>query len=297
MSVGTWSDFFRTPTACFAAAILGILCSLALLSPWLESFLGLDARAIDLASRTQGPSAAHWLGTDELGRDLLLRLLRGGQISLTVGIAGACGASLVGTVIGLWAGYRGGRWDAFLMRVTDGVLSLPILPLLIVLAAIDLGKLGLSDGLANGAWMSVARIVVLVTLFGWTPVARLVRGATLIVREMDYVEAAVVAGAGTARIMFSHILPNISSPLIIATTLAVGNIVLLESVLSFLGLGVQPPLPSWGNMLSNAQDLIHSAPYMALFPGLLIFLTVVSVNFLGDALQTTLDPRTRSVRM
>ena len=286
--------FLGLPSGLFATVVLAALAICVAAAPWLESALGLDANAVDLFARAQGPSMTHWLGTDELGRDLLLRLLHGGRVSLTVGLAGACGAAVIGTLVGLWAGYAGGRVDAFLMRVTDGVLSLPLLPLLIVLAAIDPRKLGVSPTVVDEEWRSLYRIVAIVALFGWTVVARLVRGATLSVREMDYVQAAISAGAGAARIMFVHIFPNVVTPLLIATTLAVGNVVLLESVLSFLGLGIQPPLPSWGNMLSNAQELIHSAPHLALYPGLLIFITVLSVNLLGDALQATLNPRIRN---
>ena len=290
----TPSLLFRLPSGIFAIVILATLATAVVCAPWVESLLGPEAAAIDLFARAQGPSDVHWLGTDELGRDLLVRLLHGGRVSLLVGLAGACGAATIGTLIGLWAGYAGGRIDAFLMRTTDGVLSLPLLPLLIVLAAIDVKKLGIDSSTLDSEWLSLYRIVVIVALFGWTGVARLVRGATLSVREMDYIQAAISAGAGAGRVMFVHILPNVATPLIIATTLAVGNVVLLESVLSFLGLGIQPPLPSWGNMLSNAQELIHSAPHLALYPGLLIFVTVLSVNLLGDALQATLNPRTRA---
>jgi peptide/nickel transport system permease protein len=177
------------------------------------------------------------------------------------------------------------------MRFTDGMIALPLLPLLIVLAALDLNKLGLPASVAQSEWISLYRIVVIVALFGWTTVARLVRGATLSMREREFVMAAYSIGAGPVRIMTVHILPNVISPIVIATTLSVGNIILLESVLSFLGLGIQPPLPSWGNMLSNAQELIWSAPALAFYPGGLILITVMAFNFLGDGLQDALDPR------
>ena len=177
------------------------------------------------------------------------------------------------------------------MRLTDAVIALPLLPLLIVLAAVDLSKLGVPASLAQSEAASLYRILLIVALVGWTTVARLVRGTTLSVRERDFVRAAVAQGAGPLRIMLRHILPNVVSPIIVATTLSVGNVILTESVLSFLGLGIQPPLPSWGNMLTNAQELIWQAPALAIYPGLLIFVTVIAFNFLGDGLQDALDPR------
>lgn len=277
--------------ALIGALLLVLLITATVAADVLEMLLGISATRVDLFNRLQGPSTQHWLGTDELGRDVLLRLLHGGRVSLSVGLTGALLAALLGTVLGVLAGYFGGRLDALLMRFTDGVIALPLLPLLIVLAALDPEKLGLSPELARSEQLSIYRIVIIVALFGWTMVARLVRSATLSVRERDFVIAAVGAGAGPLRIMRVHILPNVMTPIIIATTLSVGHIILLESVLSFLGLGIQPPIPSWGNMLSNAQTLIGSAPALAFYPGILIFLTVIAFNFLGDGLQEALDPR------
>ncbi|NJN46217.1 MAG: ABC transporter permease [Candidatus Competibacteraceae bacterium] len=287
----TLQRFLAHRLALTGGVLLSVLAGLIFSAPLLEVALGLDADAVSLLKRLQEPSAQHWLGTDELGRDVLLRLLYGGQVSVVVGLVGAAAAALIGTAIGLVAGYLGGRCDMILMRFTDGVLALPLLPLLIVLAAIDLNKLGLPVALVQAETVSLYRIIVIVALFGWTQVARLVRGATLTVREREYVLAAKSVGAGPVRIMAVHILPNVISPIIIATTLSVGHIILLESVLSFLGLGIQPPLPSWGNMLSNAQELLWSAPHLAFYPGALIFVTVMACNFLGDGLQDALDPR------
>ena len=288
-----WRRFRMHRLALLSTVVLAVLGIMALLAPWLEPMLGVSATQVNLFERLQTPSAQHWMGTDELGRDYFLRLLYGGQVSLLVGLVGAMAAACLGTVIGLLAGYMGGRLDAFLMRFTDGMISLPLLPLLIVLAALDLQKLGLSADLIESEQISVYRIIVIVALFGWTGVARLVRGATLSLREREYVMASVGAGANPLWVMRVHILPNVMSPIIIATTLSVGNIILLESVLSFLGLGIQPPLPSWGNMLSNAQELIWAAPALAFYPGLMIFITVIAFNFLGDGLQDALDPRVR----
>jgi len=274
-----------------AAALLACLLIGALGAPLVAAVLGVDPQAIDLLARFQPPSAAHPLGTDELGRDLLLRLLYGGRVSLLVGLFGALGAALIGTLVGVVAGYAGGRLDAFLMRLTDAVVALPLLPLLILLAALDLQKLGLSAAAAGAESVSLYRIALIVALFGWTTVARLVRGATLSLRERDFIAAARVLGVPYRRIIAVHVLPNVLGPVVVASTLAVGNVILLESVLSFLGLGVQPPLASWGNMLSNAQELLWSAPRLAILPGLMIFLTVIGFNFLGDRLQDALDPR------
>jgi peptide/nickel transport system permease protein len=218
-------------------------------------------------------------------------LLYGGQVSLFIGIVAALASAVLGTMIGLLAGYYGGKLDALLMRLTDGVIALPLLPLLIVLAALDLNKLGLPESVVQDPNISLYRIIVIISLVGWTTVARLVRAAALSVRERDYVLAATVAGAGGLRIMAVHILPNVVSPIVVASTLSVGNVILLESVLSFLGLGIQPPIASWGNMLTGAQELIWSNPVLAFYPGMLIFVTVIAFNFLGDGLQDALDPR------
>ncbi len=283
------------PLVLAAAIVLAALVVLSAAAPLIEQLMGIDANEADLLQRFQPPSPAHPLGTDEIGRDVFLRLLYGGRVSLTVGFVAAVIAAAIGTLVGVVAGYLGGRLDAVLMRLTDGVIALPLLPLLIVLAAVDLSKLGLS-GLAVSENASLYRIVAITALVGWTTVARLVRGTTLSLKARDFVRAAVALGARPARVMALHILPNAASPIIVATTLAVGQIILFESVLSFLGLGIQPPLPSWGNMLTNAQEVIWTAPMLAVYPGLLILLTVVACNLLGDALQEILDPRTSNRR-
>jgi len=286
-----WRRFLRHRLAVASLLVLGLLTAVTLAAPLVEWALGLDANRVDLLARFAPPSAEHPLGTDELGRDLLLRLLYGGQISLAVGLAAALGAAVIGTALGLLAGYYGGALDALLMRLADSVIALPLLPLLIVLVAVDLSKLGLPEGLATSENVSLYRIVFLIALVGWTTVARLVRGATLSMRTREFVRAAEALGAGAPRVMLVHILPNVVSPIIVATTLSVGNVILLESVLSFLGLGIQPPIPSWGNMLTGAQELIWTAPALAVWPGALIFVTVIAFNFLGDGLQDALDPR------
>ena len=268
------------------AALFVLVFGGSLILPW----LALDPNAVNIFNRLAPPSLSHPLGTDELGRDLLARLLAGGRVSLTIGLLGALGAALLGTLIGVVAGYAGGRIDSVLMRITDAILALPLLPVLIVLAALDLGKLGLPHAVLTSPWVSVYKLILLITLFGWTTVARLVRAAVLSLRTREFVMSARALGASHTQIIWRHILPNAMTPIVIATTLSVGNIILTESVLSFLGLGIQPPLPSWGNMLTNAQELAWQAPQLAIYPGLLIFVVVVAFNFLGDAMQRVHGP-------
>jgi peptide/nickel transport system permease protein len=276
--------------------LLAAIAAASFAAPLAVAVLGIDPNMVDLLDRLSAPSVAHPLGTDELGRDVLLRLLAGGRVSLVIGIAAALAAAALGTLIGLVAGYVGGWADRVLMRGTDAIIALPLLPLLIVLAALDLHKLGLPERLIQSNEISVLRIVALAVLVGWTTTARLVRGAAFVTRNRDFVRAARSLGAGVPHILWLHILPNVTGPLIVATTLSIGDVILFESVLSFLGLGVQPPLSSWGSMLSNAQELIATAPLLAVYPGLMIFLTVVACNLIGDALQQRLDPTTAARR-
>jgi peptide/nickel transport system permease protein len=279
-------------SAVVAVGFLLLLALFAICAPLVATLLGADMTTVDLYHRFAGPSLAHPLGTDELGRDVLVRLLYGARISLAVGIIGALAASVVGTLIGLAAGLSGGRGDAFLMRFTDGVIALPLLPLLIVLAAADPTKIGLPESFARAGEGGLLRISIIVALVGWTTVARLVRGAALTLREREYVVAATALGASRLRVAFVHILPNAAGPIVAATALAVGNVILIESVLSFLGLGIQPPEASWGNMLTNAQEMMMSSPGLALYPGLLILGTVIACNVAGDGIEAALDPRT-----
>ena len=284
--------FRRHRLALASGLLLALLALASLCAPLVAAWLGLDPNAVDLLARFAPPSAGHPLGTDELGRDLLLRLLYGGRVSLFVGLVGALAAAGLGTLIGLVAGYVGGRTDALLMRLTDAVIALPLLPLLIVLAAVDLTKLGLPGG---------ARALGCREPLADPPdrgACRLDHGRAAGPRHdalgcASAISSAprVAQGAGPIRIMRRHILPNVVSPIIVATTLSIGNVILTELVLSFLGLGIQPPLPSWGNMLTNAQELIWQAPALAIEPGVLIFATVIAFNFVGDGLQDAMDPR------
>jgi peptide/nickel transport system permease protein len=263
-------------------ALLAALAGGAALAPLVQAALGHDPFTPDLFRRFEPPSAAHPLGTDELGRDILLRLLHGARVSLLVALSVALGATALGTAIGLVAALRGGWVDAALMRLAETVLALPVLPLLIVLAAVDTGRFGLPRGEAGS---DILRIAAILVLFGWVGVARLARAAALSELARDYVAAARVAGASEARLLWRHVLPNISGPVLVAAALSVAGAILAESTLSFLGLGIQPPAPSWGNMLANAQDLVFSAPLAAVWPGLAIVLAVTASTLLADGLR------------
>ena len=289
-----WRRFLRHRPGVLALGMLLALTVFCLAAFPLQRLLGIDPGATDLLSRFDPPSAAHWLGTDDAGRDELLRLMVGGQISLLVGLLATVAGGIVGLIVGVVSGYLGGRTDAVLMRFTDGMITLPLLPLLIVLGAIDLTKLGFSAEFAHSGAAGFWRIVVIISIVDWTAIARLVRAATLALRERDFVRAARASGAGPIYVMLVHVLPNIASPIIVAFTLTVGRVILLESVLSFLGFGIVPPTPSWGNMLNNAQELVTTAPALAVYPGLMIFVTVIAVNFLGNGLQHAFDPRSES---
>jgi len=286
-----WRRFRRHRPGMIALGMLLLLLLFCLAAFPLQSLLGIDPDATDLLSRYDPPSAAHWLGTDDAGRDELLRLMVGGQISLLVGLLATVVGGWVGLVVGVVSGYLGGRFDAVLMRFTDGVITLPLLPLLIVLGALDLTKLGFSEEFSHSGAAGFWRIVLIISIVDWTAIARLVRAATLALKERDFVRAARASGAGPVYVMLAHVLPNVATPVIVAFTLTVGRVILLESVLSFLGFGIVPPTPSWGNMLNNAQELVTTAPALAVYPGLMIFITVIAVNFLGDGLQHAFDPR------
>jgi len=217
------------------------------------------------------------MGTDQLGRDQLSRLMHGGKFSLQVGVLATVVAVLAGTVLGALAGYYGGLADSIIMRFTDFMLSVPRLLVLLLVG----GVFG----------TSLVLIIALIGLTAWMHVARLVRAAFLSLREREFVEAARALGAGDARLIVRHILPNALGPVIVAATLGVAGAILAESTLSYLGYGVQPPTPTWGNMLQNAQSEMYAAPWLAIFPGLLIFATIMSINFVGDGLRDALDPR------
>jgi peptide/nickel transport system permease protein len=261
--------------------LLVLLALAALAAPLVQHWTGLDPFQPDLFARYEAPSSTYRLGADELGRDILLRLLYGARVSLAVGLAAALASSALGTALGMWAAWRGGWVDAVLMRLADGLLALPALPLLVLLAAVDPAKLGLPRG---EAWTDMLRITVILVVFGWVGVARLARAATLSVLATDYVRAARALGVTEAWLLRRHVLPGIAAPVAVATSLAVAGAILAESVLSFLGLGIQPPAPSWGNMLANAQEAVFAAPMAAVWPGLAILLAVAACGLVADGI-------------
>jgi peptide/nickel transport system permease protein len=230
--------------------------------------------------------AGHLLGTDENGRDLLSRLIFGARISLTVAIVAVILEITIGTVLGAIAGYYGGWIDFVIMRITDVVLSIPLLPLLLVLTAIVAAT-------SNKASLNFLSIVLIIGLLQWPAVARIVRATFLSLREREYAEAARALGNSDNRIIFRHLLPNAVAPIIVQATLNIADVIILESTLSFLGFGIQAPTASWGNMLANASSNFTIAPWIAIFPGLCILITVLSINYLGDGLRDALDPNMR----
>lgn len=233
----------------------------------------------------------HFFGTDELGRDVFIRLVYGTQVSMGVGILVAIASAFIGLLIGSLAGFYGGLIDTLLMRVTDALLSLPTIPVLIVMAAIDLTKIPWLKTIVSTSNESIFKMVIILCLFSWMTVARLVRGSILSIREREFVLAARTLGAKDSTIIIRHMFPNVIAPMLVSITLGVGESILFEAALSFLGLGIMPPTPSWGNMLNNAQELIYQAPFLAILPGVLILLTTISFNYLGDGLQDAIDPK------
>ena len=251
-------------------------------------FYKVGVNDIDFQSRLAGPSAKHLMGTDDLGRDMLARMLYGGRISLAVGMAAMLMAITVGVIIGSIAGMARGWVDAALMWVTDLFLSLPQLPLLLLLIFLFRDPLKKMFGLELGIFIL---IVTVIGGFRWMPVARLVRAQFFSLREKEFVEAARALGASTTRQVVRHILPNSLGPVIVAATIDVAAAIIAESTLSFLGLGFPPDIPTWGRILYDGRDYMDLAVHWALFPGLAIFLTVLTINFIGDGLRDALDPR------
>lgn len=276
MRRSTWATLLRDRRAMIGIAVIVLIVLAAVAAPALASD---DPTRIDLAQALRAPSAHHWLGTDVQGRDIWSRLVFGARVSLTVGIASQAISLAIGLTLGLLAGYYGGWVDELVMRVADVTLAFPTLLLLIAMVAALQPSLGV--------------VFLTIGVVGWAGMARLVRGQVLVVRQLEYVQAMRALGAGDVRILVRHVLPNVIAPVVIAATLGVAGAVMAEAALSFLGLGVQPPTPSWGAMIADGRDLmqLRHAPWTSLFPGLAIGSAVLGFNLLGDALRDALDPR------
>ncbi len=280
-----WQQFKHHQMAMVGSAILAILLLGAIFVSFISPYSPTDS---SLRERRDPPSIQHPMGTDTLGRDLMTRIFYGGRISLAIGLGATILGVSIGVIIGSMAGYYGGKVDEALMRLTDLFLSLPRIFLLIIMAIL-LREVDVPILKANG---DMGGIILILGLLSWTSVARLVRGQFLSLKEKEFVESARAIGASPSRIIFKHILPNTATPIIVAATLLVARNIISESGLSFLGFGVQPPTPTWGNMLNAAQDEMRKGNWwMAFFPGLMIFLTVISINYIGDGLRDALDPR------
>ncbi|MEO0826369.1 MAG: ABC transporter permease [Cyanobacteria bacterium J06635_15] len=279
---------FRRDRLALAGAVVVLLLALAVLIGPLVYNVSTDQ--IDFARATLPPSWAHPFGTNDLGQDLLARVLSGGRISLAVGVVSMAIAISGGVLVGAIAGFYGGWVDGGLMRFTDLFLSLPQLPLALLVVYLFGDQARSRFGPELGIFVLV---VAVIGGLNWMSVARLVRAGFLTVKQRNFIQAAIALGARPRTLIWTHILPNVIGPVIVAATLAVGNAIIAESTLSFLGLGFPPDTPTWGRMLYDAQNYIESAPHMAVFPGLAIFLTVLSINTVGDALRDALDPQTR----
>lgn len=284
----TWTAFRNHKGALVGAGILTTIVLAVLIGPF---FYGIDPHHIDLTIRNQGPSLSHFLGTDNLGRDMLAQLLAGGQIALAVGLTAMLLSLVLGTLIGVLAGYFKAI-DGPLMRFTDLFLALPLLPLLLVIILLFRDTLRAAFGPEAGIFLL---IVIVIGVTSWMQTARIVRGETLTLKEREFVKAAVSVGASNTAIVFRHILPNMISPIMVSATLGVANAIITESTLSFLGLGFPPDFPTWGRLLFDGANFITVTPARVIWPGLAISLVVLSVNYIGDALRDAIDPRSRQL--
>ncbi|MHB8139616.1 MAG: oligopeptide ABC transporter permease [Smithellaceae bacterium] len=269
-----WEMFYKNKLALTGCGIVILLFVVSLLAPWIAPY---DPGAIDLKNVLAPPSGDHWFGTDQLGRDVLSRMIWGARISLKVGFVATGLAILIGMILGAVAGYYGGWIDATIMRFVDIMLCFPTFFLILAVIAF----------LEPSIW----NIMIVIGLTGWMGVTRLVRADFISLRERDFVRAARAIGANDARIIFMHILPNALASILVAATLGIAGAILTESALSFLGIGVQPPTPSWGNILTAGKDNIDIAWWLSLYPGLAILVTVVGYNLLGEGIRDASDPR------
>ncbi|MBN1934311.1 MAG: ABC transporter permease [Anaerolineae bacterium] len=282
-----WQRFRRDKLAMIGTAVLLFLIAISLCAPLLSRhMLDFTPEEIELGGILKKPGyqksadlPTHWLGTDELGRDVLTRAVYGGRVSLYVSFLTVFISLSLGTLVGSVAGFYGGAVDNLLMRFVDIILSVPSLFLLLLISTVFKP--------------SVTGLAIVIASLSWMGTSRLVRGEFLSLKARDFVDSARVVGATNSRIILRHILPNATSPIIVSATLALGNVILTEAALSFLAMGVQPPTPSWGNMLTNAQQYLYSAPHLIIIPGIFIFVTVLSGNLMGNGLRDALDPRMR----
>ena len=278
-----WNEFKNHKGALAGAIIFALIVILVLLGPFVWPY---EANGINIRIRNQGPSLAHPLGTDQLGRDTLARIMAGGRTSITVGLTAMLLSLFLGTLIGVVAGYFK-KLDSELMRFTDLFLSLPLLPLLLVMMLLFREPLSTSFGPEKGMFIL---IVVSIGITSWMPTARIVRGDVLAIKEREFILAARSIGGTDTKIIFRHILPNVLSPIMVSATLGIANAIITESALSFLGLGFPPDFPTWGRLLNDAVDYLQQFPERVFWPGLAISLTVLSINYLGDGLRDALDP-------
>lgn len=286
-----WGRFKRHKLAITSIVMLTIL--LLFIFGGSLIFSEADANYNDTTRRLMPPSAEHPFGTDTIGRDIMARTIYGGQISLLIGLTAVIVQVVVGVLVGALSGYYGGWVDSVLMRITEAIMTIPLLFLLLVMAKFFAGKVPNIDLFGRTFSGSVVVIVLIIGLTTWPRLARIVRAEFLSLKENDFVLAAHATGTSNAQIMFKHILPNTVAPIVVSATLSVASAIIAEAYISFLGLGVQPPTATWGNMITGATTYIEYAPWIWFFPGVLILLTVLSINFLGDGLRDALDPRSR----
>lgn len=273
-----WKKFKKNKLAMIGALILGVLLIIAVFAP---IFISIDMNKVDLSNISSAPSRLHLLGTDDMGRDIFARVIQGGRVSLLVGIVATLMEVIIGVTLGAIAGYLGGLFDFIIMRVVDVIMCFPFFVIAITLAAL----------LGPSLW----NVIIIIGMLSWTGIARIVRGEILAIREMEYVEAAKALGLNWREILLKHVIPNVIPAILVATTLSIAGAILTEASLSFLGLGVKLPMPSWGNMLSSAQNMstLKNEWWQWLPAGLCIFLTVLSINFVGDGLRDVLDPKVK----
>ena len=269
-----WLRLKKNKLAVFGLCVVGFLILIAILTPWIAPY-GYEEQNLDLGATP--PSAAHWLGTDLFGRDLLTRLMHGGRISLAVGLIATSVALVIGVAWGTIAGYVGGRTDAIMMRIVDAMYALPFI-IFIILLMVVFGR-------------SLLLLFIAIGAVEWLTMARIVRSQVLTIRNQEYIEASRAMGLSTSRILWKHVVPNSLGPIIVYATLTVPQVMLLEAFLSFLGLGIQPPQSSWGLLISYGAEVMEDYPWLLIFPGLALSITLFALNFLGDGLRDALDPK------